>query len=187
MTEKGGESKVSVLCALARRPARPSYHGDSMGNIPMIRSAGLTASALRPLLGVALAAMAAAGCDLVEQAGGGEAPRSEAGPATDLVDDMAGRGRLPQRDYVCVLAGEGEDQPYGTLGMATDRFTLILKGGGRREGMLAVGEDRRITVDGEARRVTGARVNTEGQTVELAFDFSPAEDGRDQIVCRAEA
>ena len=107
---------------------------------------------------------------------------------------MAGRGRLPQRDYVCVLTGEGEDEPYGTLGMATDRFTLILKGGGRREGTLDVAEDRRITVDGdvaviggEARRVTGARVNTEGQTVELAFDFSPAEDGRDQIVCRAEA
>ena len=156
----------------------------------MIRSIRLAA----PLSGLALLAFAVAGCDLVEQASGGEAPRSEAGPATDLVDDMAGRGRLPQRDYVCVLTGEGEDEPYGTLGMATDRFTLILKGGGRREGTLDVAEDRRITVDGEvaviggeARRVTGARVNTEGQTVELAFDFSPAEDGRDQIVCSAEA
>lgn len=139
------------------------------------------------------AALALAGCDLIERATS-EAPRSEAGPATDLVDDMAGRGRLPQRDYVCVLTGSGDDLPYGMLGMATDRYTLILKGGGRREGALNVGEDRRITVDGElavidgeARRITGARVNTEEQTVELAFDFSPAADGRDRIVCRAEA
>lgn len=137
--------------------------------------------------------LALSGCD-IPGVGGGEPPRSDDGPATDLVQDMAGRGRLPQRDYVCVLTGEGEDQPYGTLGMATDRYTLILKGGGRREGTLEVGDDRRIAVDGElaviggeARRITGARVNTEDQTVELAFDFSPAEDGRSQILCRAEA
>lgn len=148
---------------------------------------------MKRLLIASVGVLALAGCDIPD-AGGGEPPRSDDGPATDLVQDMAGRGRLPQRDYVCVLSGEGDDQPYGTLGMATDRYTLILKGGGRHEGTLAVGEDRRITVDGdlaviggEARRITGARVNTEGQTVELAFDFSPAEDGRDQIVCSAEA
>lgn len=143
---------------------------------------------------IALAAVGLAGCDLLGSRGGAGEARQEPGEATDLVDEMAGRGRLPQRDYICVLAGGEEDLPYGTLGVATNRFTLILKGGGRREGTLEVDDDRRITVDGElaviggeARRITGARVNTEEQTVELAFEFNPAAEGRDRIVCTAEA
>lgn len=138
--------------------------------------------------------LALAGCELPASDGGVEA-REEAGPATDLVDDMAGRGRLPQRDYVCVLTGEeAEAQPYGTLGVANTRYTLVLKGGGRREGEIAVDAERVLSVEGdlaviggEARRVTGGRVNSDEGTVELAFGFNPAEDGRDRIVCTAEA
>ena len=43
-------------------------------------------------------------------------------------------------------------------------------------------------IGGEVRRVTRGRVNSEGQTIELAFDFAPADrEGRNQIVCTAEA
>ena len=145
--------------------------------------------------------MALTGCDIPGL--GGERPGSEgdaragSGPATELVDSMAGRNRLPQRDYVCTLIGPNRelDTPYGMMGVNTDRYTLIVKGEGRKEGTLSVNEDRRISVEGdlavisgEVRRVTRGRVNSEGQTIELAFDFAPADrEGRNQIVCTAEA
>ena len=145
--------------------------------------------------------LALAGCDIPGL--GGERPGSEgdarasAGEATELVDSMAGRNRLPQRDYICTLIGPNREQdtPYGSMGVNADRYTLVIKGEGRKEGALSVNEDRRIEVDGdlaviggEVRRVTRGRVNSEGQTVELAFDFAPADgEGRNQIVCTAEA
>ena len=110
---------------------------------------------------------------------------------------MAAHNRLPQRDYVCALVGPtaGADTPYGTVGINADTFTMVIKREGRREGTLRVSENRRIEVDGdlavldgEVRRITRARVNSEGSTVELAFDFAPSgPDGHNRIVCRAEA
>ena len=41
-------------------------------------------------------------------------------------------------------------------------------------------------IDDAPSRVTGARVNADGSTVEIAFDFPPEDEGRDQVVCRAE-
>ena len=123
-------------------------------------------------------------------------PRQEAGSANDLVGRMVERARLPQLEYDCVLIGadEDDDRPYGRLGIVNDRYTLVLKGGGRQEGSATLEADRTIRwegdlggIDDQPRRVTAGRVNTEGSTVELAFDFSPADDaGHSQMVCRAE-
>lgn len=145
--------------------------------------------------------VALAGCEMPGL--GGERPgsdgdaRASAGAATELVDSMAGRNRLPQRDYVCTLIGPNRDldAPYGMMGINTDRYTLVVKGEGRKEGTLSVNADRHLQVEGdlvvvsgEVRRVTRGRVNSEGQTVELAFDFAPADsEGRNQVVCTAEA
>ena len=145
--------------------------------------------------------VALAGCDMpglgAERPGSDGDARASSGQATELVDSMIGRNRLPQRDYVCTLIGPDRalDVPYGMMGINTDRYTLIVKGEGRKEGALSVNEDRRIQVegdlaviDGDVRRVTRGRVNSEGQTVELAFDFAPADgEGRNQVVCTAEA
>ena len=135
-----------------------------------------------------------AGCDVPGLDGGAHATP---GTATDLVDAMAANNRLPQREYICTLTGGGPetDMPYGTIGVNADTFTAIIKQAGRQEGLLRVDENRRIevegdlaVVDGEVRRIRSARVNSEDTTLELAFDFAPADsEGRDQIVCRAEA
>lgn len=145
------------------------------------------------IAGMCLTALA--GCD-VPGLDGGDA-RATPGSATDLVNAMAANNRLPQRDYVCTLTGGSpeDDTPYGTIGVNADTFTMVIKQAGRQEGLLRVDENRRIEVegdlaviDGEPRRIRSARVNSEGTTLELAFDFAPADsEGRDQIVCRAEA
>jgi len=146
------------------------------------------------IAGVCLTALA--GCDVPGLDGGGGA-RATPGSATDLVDAMAANNRLPQRDYICTLTGGGpdEDTPYGTVGVNADTFTMVIKREGRREGLLRVDGNRRIevegdlaVVDGEVRRIRSARINSEGTTLELAFDFAPADsEGRDRIVCQAEA
>lgn len=152
---------------------------------------------MKPILIISGCALALAACDFgPERPGSDGDARAEAGDATELVNAMAGRNRLPQRDYICTLIGPDREQdiPYGAMGVNSDRYTLIVKGEGRREGGLSVGENRRIEVDGdlavidgEVRRVTRGRVNSEGQTVELAFDFAPADgEGRNQVVCTAE-
>ena len=153
-------------------------------------------------LGMLAAGVSALGLGACEFGSGGDRPgtegepRQEAGSANDLVGRMVERGRLPQLEYDCVLIGpdEDDDRPYGRLGVVNDRYTLVLKGGGREEGGMTLAEDRSIRWDGDLggiddapRRVTGGRVNTEDATVELAFDVSPADDaGRDQVVCRAD-
>lgn len=159
---------------------------------------------LRSLVWLPAAALALAGCDLATGSGNDRAdaqgrPRQEAGPAADLVGRMTERGRLPQLEYVCFLIGpdEGSDKPYGRLGVVNTRYTLIAKGGGRLEGDMTLNADHTVAWEGDLgmiddapRRVTGARVNAEGQTVEIAFDFSPAtedEAAHNQVVCRAEA
>ncbi len=156
---------------------------------------------MKHVLFVSMAMMALVGCDIPglgnERPGSDGDARATAGEATELVDAMAGRNRLPQRDYVCTLIGPNRDldTPYGTMGVNTDLYTLIVKGEGRKEGTLSVSENRRIEVegdlaviDGEVRRVTRGRINSEGQTIELAFDFAPADtEGRNQIICTAEA
>lgn len=158
---------------------------------------------MRPVAAAALICvlMPLVGCDLINRDNGrdgtdGDA-RATAGDATTLVDSMVARNRLPQRDYTCFLIGpdRSADVPYGMMGVNTDRYTLVVKGDARHEGSLSVDADRRITVegdlaviDGEVRRVSRARVNSEGQTIELAFDFAPNDAaGHNQIVCRAEA
>ncbi len=155
----------------------------------MIRRLGLLAAGLGAL---ALGACEF-GADGDGQGAGGE-PRQEAGAANDLVGRMVERGRLPQLEYVCELIGGEAAQPYGRLGVVNDRYTLVLKGGGRQEGDVTLAQDRTIRWDGdlggiddEPHRVTGGRVNTEGSTVELAFDFAPADDaGHSQMVCRSD-
>lgn len=151
---------------------------------------------------LAVAGLGALGLAACEFGSGGDRPgtegepRQEAGSANDLVGRMVERGRLPQLEYDCVLIGddEADDRPYARLGVVNDRYTLVLKGGGREEGSMTLSEDRSIRwegdlggVDDAPGRVTRGRVNTEAQTVELAFDISPADDaGRDQMVCKAD-
>jgi len=150
---------------------------------------------------VLIGAMCLAALSACDFPGGGSSSEGRAratpGEATELVDTMAANNRLPQRDYVCTLVGPNAeaDAPYGTVGVNADTFTMVIKEAGRREGLLQVSDDRQIEVDGElavvdgqVRRITRARVNSEGSTVELAFDFAPAgSDGHNRIVCRAEA
>ncbi|WP_296818488.1 hypothetical protein [Brevundimonas sp.] len=148
--------------------------------------------------GLGLAVLALTGCDLggrgATESGRPEEPQRGPGAADDLVARMVERGRLPQLEYDCVLAGGDQDErPYGRLGVVNDRYTLILKGGGRQEGSMTLAEDRTVQWDGDLggvddapNRVGGARVNTDGAVVELVFEVSPADDtGHDSVVCRA--
>jgi len=147
-------------------------------------------TAMKRLLIAALMVLPAVGCDRADAPG---AAREGPGAATDLVEQMAARGRLPQRDYVCRLTGGERSAPYGVLGVAADRYTLVAKGGGREEGAMTLDADRTVTWDGDLgqidddRRVSSARLNSEGDTLELSFGFSPALDGHDRLVCTAEA
>lgn len=161
----------------------------SLGRRPILTAGALAAP---------LALLAACDFGATRSRPGSEGePRREAGSAEDLAARMVERGRLPQLDYDCRLIGadEGADRPYGRLGIVNDRYTLILKGGGRQEGEMTLRENRAIAwegdlgaIDDQPRRVTRARLNTQGSTVEAAFDFRPADDaGHDQVVCRAEA
>jgi hypothetical protein len=151
----------------------------------------------RALIG-AMCLTALCACDFPGMGSSSEGrARATPGEATELVDTMAAHNRLPQRDYVCTLVGPNPeaDTPYGTVGINADTFTMVIKQEGRREGTLQVSDNRQIEVegdlavlDGEVRRITRARANSEGSTVELAFDFAPSgPDGHNRIVCRAEA
>lgn len=150
---------------------------------------------MRRTLLIGLAALATTACD---PTGGGSGAATEEGvrgpgSATDLVEQMVQRGRLPQRDYVCRLTGGGDDEPYGTLGLANDRYTLITKGGGREEGSMTLNEQGGIVWEGDLgridddRRVSNARINSEGATLSLTFDVSPELGGHRQMICTAEA
>ena len=146
-------------------------------------------------LTIVAAGFGLAGCDL---GGGDGAARQEGvrgpGSATELVEQMIQRGRLPQRDYLCGLAGGERAAPYGTLGIANDRYTFVLKGGGREEGSMTLNSAGGIVwegdlgrVDDEGRRVSEARINSEGQILSLTFDVAPAVNGHARLVCTAEA
>lgn len=154
---------------------------------------------MRQLALAMTAALGLAACDISatrDRPGSEGEPRREAGSAEDLAARMAERGRLPQLEYDCVLLGadQADDRPYGALGLVNDRYTLILKGGGREEGQMTLRANRTIawegdlgSIDDAPRRITRARLNTQGSTVEAAFDFRPPDDaGHDQVVCRAE-
>jgi hypothetical protein len=144
------------------------------------------------ILLIALTGLVVAACDGSGglQGGGG---RQGPGEASELVEQMAARGRLPQRDYLCSLAGGAREEPYGVLGVATDRYTLVVKGGGREEGQMTMERNASVRWDGDLgridddRRVTSARLNSSGGTLELVFAVSPALDGHERVICRAEA